>query len=520
MSADAPAVETASGQRPGWRAMISIAAIVGLGDLTLYRGLGYFGPAVFFPIACSLLLVGSRGQMSMLTAAVSLLMLVVSAGLAWSGSVSQILVAIWLLNAFAMTLQGITPYLLESIVFFASTIPGGYEFLHDIELRWRRKVLDPIDQGRPSQLVNVMMPLLTVLIFGTIFVFANPNLIASISRAFGNVLDFLKSWTTQFSPGEVVFWCGIAWFSAGLLRPFLHHILDFAEVASDESRANESQYYSAFRNTLIAVIVLFAVYLTFEFFTLWFRKFPTGFHYSGYAHQGAAWLTAALALATVVLSLMFRGTMMKHPQLPQLKRLAGIWSGLNLLLAASVYNRLLIYIDFNGMTRMRVVGLLGITAVVGGFLLVLLKIAKRRSFHWLIRHQLLLPAMAVFLYVAVPVDALVHRYNVSQILAGHPEPSVQISEHPIDEAALPVLIPLLESDDEVIREGVRSILSSALSEMNRRQVLNVKHWTARQFGTERAMAELNNIPSLTNQSSISERDRAREQFRKYSLQWW
>ena len=203
-----------------------------------------------------------------------------------------------------------------------------------------------------------------------------------------------------------------------------------------------------------------------------------------------------------------------------LKRLAWIWSGLNLLLAASVYNRLLIYIDFNGMTRMRVVGLLGITAVVGGFLLVLLKIAKRRSFHWLIRHQLLLPAMAVFLYVVAPVDALVYRYNVSQILAGHPEPSVQISEHPINEAALPVLIPLLESDDEIIREGVRSILSSALSEMNRRQVLNANHWTARQFGTERAMTELGNLASLKSDSPASERDKAREQFRKYSLQWW
>ncbi len=521
MLTDAPVPETASKKRPGWREMLAIAAIVGLGDVTLYRSSGSFGPAIFFPLACALLSLGrTRAGMSWIAALISLLMLTVSASLAWSGSVLQILVAIWLLNAFAMTLQGIRPYLLESGVFLASTIPGGYEFLHDIELRWRRRVLDPIDQGRPSQLVNVMMPLLTVMLFGAIFVFANPNLIASVSTAFGDVLNFLKSLTTHFSPGEVVFWCGVAWFTAGLLRPFLHPIPDFSEVESDENQADESQYYSAFRNTLLAVIVLFAVYLTFEFITLWFRKFPAGFHYSGYAHQGAAWLTAALALATVVLSLMFRGTMMKHPQLPQLKRLAWIWSGLNLLLAASVYNRLLIYIDFNGMTRMRVVGLLGITAVVGGFLLVLLKIAKRRSFHWLIRHQLLLPAMAVFLYVVAPVDALVHRYNVSQILAGHPEPSVQISEHPIDEAALPVLIPLLESDDEVIREGVRSILGSALSEMNRRQVLNVNHWTARQVGIERAMTELSNLASLKKESSASERDQAREQFRKYSLQWW
>ena len=48
--------------------------------------------------------------------------------------------------------------------------------------------------------------------------------------------------------------------------------------------------YPAFRNTLLTVIALFAAYLVFEFKTLWFRVFPEGFYYSGYAHQGAAWL--------------------------------------------------------------------------------------------------------------------------------------------------------------------------------------------------------------------------------------
>lgn len=36
---------------------------------------------------------------------------------------------------------------------------------------------------------------------------------------------------------------------------------------------------------------------------MWFRPFPTGFHYSGYAHEGAFWLTVALAMATITLSL-------------------------------------------------------------------------------------------------------------------------------------------------------------------------------------------------------------------------
>ncbi len=41
------------------------------------------------------------------------------------------------------------------------------------------------------------------------------------------------------------------------------------------------------RNTLWMVIVLFAVYLVYEVSSMWFRSFPKGFYYAGYAHQGA-----------------------------------------------------------------------------------------------------------------------------------------------------------------------------------------------------------------------------------------
>ncbi len=57
-------------------------------------------------------------------------------------------------------------------------------------------------------------------------------------------------------------------------------------------------HYPALRNTLWTVIGLFAVYLVFEFMTLWFRSLPPGFYYAGYARERAAWLTVALALAT------------------------------------------------------------------------------------------------------------------------------------------------------------------------------------------------------------------------------
>jgi hypothetical protein len=268
--------------------------------------------------------------------------------------------------------------------------------------------------------------------------------------------------------------------------------------------------------------MLFAAYLFFEFQTLWFRAFPPGFHYSGYAHQGAAWLTAALALATVTLSLIFRGTMMNHRRFQQLERWAWIWSALNFLLAASVYNRLMIYVVYNGMTRMRVVGLLGITCVVIGFALVLWKIRQRRSFFWLVRRQVCVPVIAAGAGILIPVDMMVHRFNVRRILDGHPEPCVQISEHPIDTDALPELIPLLNCPDRDIAEGIRALLADRLTELRKElPAIEHRHWTSRQFGLEHAEQKLSLIESqLALDRSSEELVRARTAFHHYAMKWW
>ncbi len=538
-------------QRLTWRMMFVIVAMVIVSDLTLYQSEGFFGPTVFFPAACGLLVCGSsqcKRTWPLLT--IGLMIVILAIRLAWSGTVAQIAIGLWLLNAFAMTTHGLSPFLLESIVYLASAIPGGYELLQSVQVRWRQTVLDSVDQRNPSRLMNIMLPLISVFLFGTLFLLANPDLISRVSAALGEVFTRVQSWIMKFSFGEIVFWCMTAWLTAGFLNPLKWRSRESPDDAGTSAETTSGAIQQAskwhrsddaalsfdkpaviqegegmfipFRNTLVSLIVLFATYLLFEFGTLWFRQFPAGFHYSGYAHQGAAWLTAALALATVVLSLMFRGELLQHPKISRLRQAAWCWSLLNFLLAASVYNRLMIYIDFNGMTRMRVVGLLGTTAVAGGLALVIWKIAKSQSFHWLIRHQMLLPAFAVFLYVTLPVDVIVHRFNVQRILDGHPEPSVQISEHPMEDSALPVLIPLLESKNQIIRNGVHAILTARLSELQT-QRSNIKglHWTARQLGEDYAVRALEGVlekssrqPAAINSSS------ARQAFHDYAMQWW
>jgi hypothetical protein len=280
--------------------------------------------------------------------------------------------------------------------------------------------------------------------------------------------------------------------------------------------------YTAIRNTLVAVIVLFAVYLVFEFRTLWFRHFPKGFYYAGYAHEGAAWLTVALALATVVLSVSFRGRVLDDTRLPRLRRLAWIWSAENLILAAAVYNRMHIYVDFNGMTRMRTIGLFGISAVVVGFILVVWKIAYRRNFVWLLHRHLWTVAIAAYLFALTPVDALVHSYNVRRVLSGDLAPSVQISVHPINAEGILVLHPLVHSRDAIIREGIRAMLAQRAAEAEAlAQRREQQGWTAIQFADRLLLDRLRRVRNDWRAYD----DRARraatlDRFHKYVYQWY
>jgi hypothetical protein len=362
-----------------------------------------------------------------------------------------------------------------------------------------------------------------------LFILANPDLLTAFGERVERALRMLRSWIIDFSPdlGEMVFWFVVLWVSVGLLRPVIKRSL-YEEAPPgvplpEKGEIREPTFlYSAYRNTLLTVIGLFALYLVFEFQTLWFREFPEGFYYGGYAHQGAAWLTVALALATVILSLVFRGGILHDSRLPQLRRLAWIWSLENMLLALAVYNRMHIYIDFNGLTRMRMVGIFGMSAVVAGFCLVLWKIAHNRDFVWLVRRHLWALALTIYLFGLTPVDAIWVRYNVRRVLAGDPAPSVQISVHPINAEGTLLLRPLLDCEDAVIREGVRAMLAQrhedaeALAARQR-----ASGWTAFQMVDALVLDELRvNDREWREYIDRQQRETALERFHDYAYQWY
>jgi hypothetical protein len=507
------------------RELAALLLLVVLGDLTLYRGAGYAGLAVFTLGAPMVLLLGSPQPKLFASFWLQIgLLLLVALRIAWLGSPLAVAVAVVLVLGYSLALHGARPYL--SAIFvrgLETTVAGGFALIeYGRSLRGLAPRLPRIFW------LNILLPLAALGLFGTLFVLANPDLVVSLRQFAESIATQVEAWMAQFSSNvvEVVVWLVIAWIGAGLIRPLalsLPGIPQQPQPSAIPARRPEiSAYYAAVRNTLWGVIGLFAVYLVFEFVTLWFRKFPQGFYYAGYAHQGAAWLTAALALATLVLSLIFRGNLLHDPRSGRLRILAWIWSAENLVLALTVFNRMYIYIDFNGLTRMRMVGLFGISTVVVGFGLVVWKIVHNRDFPWLVQRQLWALAGAAYLFVLAPIDVVVHSYNVRQILAGDLAPSVQISVHPISAEGYLVLEPLTGCEDVIIRDGIRAMLAERYLQQQQLQTeRETLGWTAWQMSDKLLLGALQETkpqwqPFLDN----SIRAAALREFRDYAYQWY
>jgi hypothetical protein len=504
------------------REILVLLLIVALCDVTVYRAYGFAGPAVFMALFPLLFLLGCpRPSLRFAFWLTTGMLMLLALRMVWLGSVLGLVCGGALLVAVALATQGRSPYIGSIVSTAFGTLPSGYLGLTQYG-KWASR-LGP--RTALNQWLGVLLPLAALALFGGLFVLANPDLVTWFVRVVKDLAEQVSRLLghVPFHAREVVFWGLVAWLVVGLLRPgtrMSNRVDDANTIAT--SAQPVSSWYGPVRNTLVSVIVLFAVYLIFEFRTLWFREFPKGFYYAGYAHEGAAWLTTALAFATLTLSLMFRGDVLHNARIARLRTLAWIWSAENFLLALTVFHRLHIYIDFNGMTRMRMVALFGTSVVLIGFLLVVWKILRSHSFVWLVRNQLLALALTIYLFAVTPVDAIVHTYNVRHVLAGDLPPVVQITEHPINAEGILMLEPLMDCNDPIIREGIRAMLAEWVQTTERQVDINAAlGWTTYQMADRVCLEHLQaNRDRWKEYLDGTRRAEALARFRQYAYQWY
>mgnify|MGYP003674852666 CR=1 FL=1 len=501
------------------REIVAVVLWTVLADLLIFRSLGFSGPALFLAIVPILFFIGcprlAQGPASKLTIG---LVLLVAARSAWLGSGWTVFAAVALVVALAMSAAGHVPHVLEGGVLTGRALMLGGERLSQFG-NLTGMGLRQSGRAKGSWLAWGL-PVIAAIVFGAIFVFANPNLFDWVTLRVTHAAERLQLWMESISIWELPFCIVALLIGAGLIRRELP-MVQIGPTENEGGLTNQeiaSPLYTAFRNTLLTLIVLFTIYLTFEFSTLWKREFPIGFYYAGYAHQGAGWLTFALALATAVLSLIFRGSLLSDNRLMLLRRLAWIWSAQNMLLAVAVYNRLMIYVGYNGMTRLRTVAFFGITVVVIGFVLVLCKIARDRGFWWLIRAQLLAFVLTVIVYSIFPVDYVVHRYNARAVASGYLPPSVMIAVKPITHEGFFPLMSLTKCEDVTIRDGVLALLAERQSQIE--ETPN-EHWTeiqgSRVLLKQKLMQHQAEWAKFENESA---RQDAIKSFRDYAMQWY
>jgi Domain of unknown function (DUF4173) len=501
------------------RTMLAVCGLVMVADLTLYSHQGFASVASFLLAAPCLLAIGMQSiRVNRWLLLVSVALLLASIRLCWQGHAGLVAMGLCLVAAFAMSLHSIIPYIGDLIRFIVAAPIAGLGSLLAQSSESKRSSTYQIE----IQWFAIGLPILATSVFAAIFVMANPDLQSLFSHQLTNLWNYVRDWINGFSVGQSLFWILVALLSLGFYFPHRTHYPTWPDNTPLPSAINQSSvWFAPLRNMLMAVSVLFAVYLTYEFYTLWFREFPKGFYYAGYAHEGAAWLTVALALSTAVLSASLQGEVLADTRISELRRWAWVWSILNLVLAVAVYHRLSIYIDFNGMTRMRTIGLFGVTCVLAGFIWVMLKINHRRSFVWLVQRQLWTLAAAVFLYLLTPVDVIVHAFNVRQILAGHLAPSVQITEHPLSDEGMMMLPPLLDCQDATIREGIRAMLATRHDQLAATTPGQI-HWTAFQCSTHFLQNHLDSLAGYWPHFTADKvrRDTAYKEFKAYAFQWY
>ena len=487
-------------------------------DVLIFRGGTYVAIAVFLACVPAILRIATTGTARPRALALcGGLSTLVIARLVWLGSPITVFSAMVMAVAMAMAARGQFPKVAEGAIWLLRSVFDGAGRLG--RYRWTTRAIDRVRTHH--RLASFGLPVLAVVVFGSLFVFANPDWLRwSLDRLWRG-WSHAAVWLRDFSVWEVPFCIVAAMLGVGLMRPRRpEFMIGGASTLPPVDQTIPSSLYPAYRNTIATLIGLFAVYLAAEFWTLWVRDFPANFYYAGYAHQGAAWLTVALVLATAALSLIFGRSMRTDPRLSTIRSLAWIWSGLNFLLVLAVYNRLSLYVGYNGLTSARIVGYFGVTLVATGFALVVVKIATDRSFWWLVRSQSIALVVTIILYSVTPVDFIAHRYNVARVQRGDLAPSVMLAVKPIDDEGMLALTHLVDHPNEIIRRGVIARLQKRHAELSTERP---DHWMDTQMATRLLGLHVAQVDPVAGNDVLAnrlQRQMAIKDFREYAMRWY
>jgi len=443
---------------------------------------GGLGLAVFLVVVPALVVVAvQRFRVSLRLIVVSALLAALAARAALAPTMGTALAGLACLFAFALTLRGrrtFAPEMLASAFAAVAKLPSraraAYEGTRRLAARTR--------VGNVAVL-PVVVPLALSAVFAGVFALANPV----VAHGLGVAWQAVSGLVALPSPLRVLFFALSLVCACTLLRPAIR-LARGSEHAMAERAAAPGELLVA-RNALAAVNALFLAYNALDAAYLWSGAPPAGSTTQAYAHQGAFWLTIALAMLTAVIGFTFRGSLAHDPRARTARILAYTWMVQGLVLALGTYRRIAIHVAHSGLSDLRIVAMLGTTLVVFGVVAVALKLRGRHTFRWLLRRQIDAFALTVAVYTVFPTHFVAARVNVARIQSGEYGPVLHMFRQSATEESAAELVPLLAHRDERVRQGVAALLD-AERERLAGSVAREKTWRERDVVSRRTLAAL------------------------------
>ena len=139
---------------------------------------------------------------------------------------------------------------------------------------------------------------------------------------------------------------------------------------------------------------------------------PADITYAAYAHRGAYPLivTALLAAGFVLIAMKPGGPAERSPVI---RPLVYLWVAQNVMLVISSILRLDLYVQIYLLTYWRIAAFVWMLLVAIGLVLIVARIALRRSDEWLIRANLITLTGTLYICSLVNFAAIIADYNVS-----------------------------------------------------------------------------------------------------------
>lgn len=340
------------------------------------------------------------------------------------------------------------------------------------------------------KLAPLIMPAAVVLLFGLLFIWANPVL-ENLATSFDG-----GSLVTVLTINRLMLWGFTGMIVWGLLRSSAIYLPKSADYAAEKVDGRIVRLFSV-QSVLITLILcnaIFALQNGLDLTYLWAGEtLPDGLTHAQYAHRGAypLILTALLAGAFVLVALR-RGAPSEDDR--RIRALIYLWLAQNVFLVASAMLRTLNYIEDYSLTFLRLSAMIWMGLVAFGFVLIVARIRMGKSGRWLINANALAAAGVLYALTFVDLSGAIAHYNVRH--AGDVGGRGQTLDMPYLASLGPAALPAFDWYIARMRDKPPAYTARLFrDEIHARLVLSQQDWRSWTWAGQRLLASLPPSPA-------------------------